>query len=99
MNKPVDIGDIKFPTRVSAYGYFSHMLQTYKLNDRIDPPSKEFKILHSALEKHPRFKQKRRRGVAAFIVSYSPKGQGQCFWVLRTDGSLVDFSIRKCIDN
>lgn len=38
-------------------------------------------------------------GVEAFEIRNHPVWQSRCFFVRRVDGSIDDFSFRKCVDN
>jgi hypothetical protein len=48
------------------------------------------------LNKHPHAAEKIGPGVHA-IVCGTYIGGSRCFWVIRTDGSMVDFSARACL--
>lgn len=38
-------------------------------------------------------------GIQAFQVRYHPSWKSKCFFLLRIDGSVDDFSFRKCVDH
>lgn len=38
-------------------------------------------------------------GIRAFQVRYHPKFRSRCFFLLREDDSVDDFSFRKCVDH
>ncbi|KAF6144277.1 hypothetical protein GIB67_024504 [Kingdonia uniflora] len=51
-----------------------------------------------ALRFHPRCEEKLGTGVQEIKVAYHPKHQrSRCFMLVRTDGTSVDFSYRKCV--
>ncbi|KAG9148582.1 hypothetical protein Leryth_018298 [Lithospermum erythrorhizon] len=53
-----------------------------------------------ALRFHPRERQKLGSGAHEIKVGYHSKYEGsRCFFLVRTDGSVEDFSYLKCIDN
>ena len=47
---------------------------------------------------HPRAEEKTGPGVEAIKVAVGHNSSNRCFHVVRTDGSIEDFSIGKCID-
>lgn len=53
------------------------------------------KVVLQALRGHPKGKAKFGAGVDAVVVRRFPGG-GRCFFVIRHDGTAVDFSLRKC---
>lgn len=54
------------------------------------------RVVYAVLTNHPRAAEKIGTGVAA-IVADRFVGGSRCFFVIRTDGSVIDFSARKCI--
>ncbi|KAI3841938.1 hypothetical protein MKW92_049444 [Papaver armeniacum] len=50
-----------------------------------------------ALSYHPRGNEKVGSGLSEIKVGYHPKYNSRCFNVVRTDGSVEDFSYRKCV--
>ncbi len=54
------------------------------------------KIVLEALRRHPRGREKFGPGVNAVVVHRYIAGS-RCFFVVRADGSVKDFSLRKCL--
>lgn len=54
------------------------------------------KFMHAVLTNHPRARQKIGPGIRAIVV-HPYIGGDRCFWVIRTDGTAVDFSASLCI--
>lgn len=38
-------------------------------------------------------------GIRAFQIRFHPQFKSRCFFVIREDGSVDDFSFRKCVDH
>lgn len=38
-------------------------------------------------------------GISAFQIQYHPQYKSRCFFLIRNDESVDDFSFRKCVDN
>ena len=56
----------------------------------------DFKLLMKVLNKHPRASEKIGAGVASIVVG-PYVCRSRCFFVIRIDGSVEDFSVRKCL--
>lgn len=54
------------------------------------------RIIYGILNRHPRAAEKIGSGVAAIIVHTYISGT-RCFFVVRTDHTVIDFSVRKCL--
>ena len=48
---------------------------------------------------HPEPDKKIGGGVSAFQVRYHPMWKSRCFFLIRDDESVDDFSFRKCVDH
>jgi hypothetical protein len=101
--KPVEIDTRKFRTQGEATAFFSQILRQYKPGDRVRA---EHELdLRALLKRHTEYSEKLGPGVAYFFVDLPGDPQdktqlrdpGQCFWVMRTDGTKDDFSIKNCI--
>jgi hypothetical protein len=82
-----------------ATAFFTAMLNRYNIGDRVS--AEDATDLSALLERHDQFKQKAGPGIAGFEVNSPPEDVPQfskrCFWVLRTDGTKIDFSIGHCL--
>ncbi|RWV96609.1 hypothetical protein GW17_00040667 [Ensete ventricosum] len=60
----------------------------------------EYMMLHDLLKKgHPEPTKKIGVGIQAFQVRYHPAWKSRCFFLVRVDETVDDFSFRKCVDN
>jgi len=60
-------------------------------------PSAEFRLIYDIIQRHPNRIEKRVDEVVSIVVRPSERfPEKQCFWILRSDGSSEDISIRKC---
>lgn len=96
---------ISLSTRVfdkagDATDFFKRMLNRYKIGDRVS--SADAADLSALLERHDERVEKIGEGVAGFEVNVPPDDVPQfskrCFWVVRSDGSKIDFSIGHCLE-
>ncbi|KAF5734840.1 DNA-directed RNA polymerase IV subunit 1 [Tripterygium wilfordii] len=74
----------------------SKILRSYSINQQINETDKS--VIMEALSFHPRKDDKLSNGVQAIKVGHHPKYENsRCFMLERADGTLEDFSYRKCI--
>jgi hypothetical protein len=64
--------------------------------DGVPLEGQDARIIYGILSKHPRAAEKIGSGVAAIIV-HTYIGGTRCFFVVRTDHTVIDFSVRKCL--
>lgn len=106
MAKPVDIGTEHFPTKAAAMARCQEILYAYpgqpgsgagQPQEVTDPAHVAF--LTALIKRHPEADRRIGSGIAGFKVQVNPQGTGntRCFYVIRTDGSQEDFSIKKCL--
>jgi len=92
--KPVELDHLHFEKQGDAKEYFRKILKKYS------PPADLDEYDHidvlALLNGHPDAQRKIAVGVKKIIVDFDAKG-GQCFHVIRNDGSKDNFSITKCI--
>ena len=77
--------------------FFKRMLNRYSIGDRVsDTDSRDLAAL---LKRHDEYSEKIGTGIEYFKVDSAPEPYGgQCFWVVRKDGSSVDFSYPHCLE-
>lgn len=95
---------ITLPTRTftkagDATAFFKEMLNRYPVGDRVsDADAVELAAL---LTRHDEYDEKVGSGIAGFEVGVPPADvpqfSQQCFWIIRTDGTKIDFSIGHCL--
>jgi hypothetical protein len=92
---------IELETRVftkagDATIFFRRMLNRYSIGDRVS--EEDAADLRSLLKRHEEMDEKTGSGIDHFVVDYAPEEySGQCFWIVRTDGSKIDFSFKHCL--
>jgi hypothetical protein len=76
--------------------FFSAMLNSYSLGDKISEA--DSLDLGALLNRHNEREEKIGVGVDYFEVEAAPDSfSGRCFWIVRKDGSRIDFSLRHCL--
>lgn len=95
---------IKIDTRTfdkagDATSFFKDMLNRYKLGEHVS--KEDAADLSALLKRHDEREEKVGDGIAAFKVDMPPDDVPQfserCFWVVRNDGTAVDFSYMHCL--
>ena len=95
---------ISLTTRVfdkagDATVFFRDMLNRYEVGGRVSP--EDAADLTALLERHSERADKIGNGIAGFEVNTPPDDVPQfsqrCFWVIRNDGTKIDFSISHCL--
>lgn len=80
-----------------AVAFFSAMLSRYGLGDQV--ADVDGADLYALLKRHDEIREKEGSGIAHFTVDTAPDwGNQRCFWIMRTDGSRVDFSYQHCLE-
>lgn len=82
-----------------ATTFFKEMLNRYAIGDRVS--AEDAADLKALVERHDERDQKIGSGIAGFEVGTPPDDVPQfshrCFWIVRTDGMKIDFSIGHCL--
>ncbi|KAJ4824205.1 hypothetical protein Tsubulata_013060 [Turnera subulata] len=95
---PAELGPKKFGSSVEMFDYFYSFLHFWPPNLNIN--KYEHRVLLELLKKgHADPDRKIGSGVQAFQVRFHPTFKSRCFFVVRDDGSVDDFSFRKCVDS
>jgi hypothetical protein len=94
--KPVVIGELQFSSKGEARTHFSEILNKYPLDSELS--DSDFDDIVSLLLCHPKADEKVGSGVKSIKIGQGFYSSNRCFHVIRTDGSVEDFSIAKCID-
>jgi len=79
--------------------FFRNMLKSYTIGQRVSDD--DARDLTALLERHEEKLEKIGNGIKYFEVNvppseYPPYTQ-KCFWIVREDGSKIDFSIGHCL--
>jgi hypothetical protein len=93
--KPVEIGALKFPGQKAALDYFRQMLYRHRAGTRIPEP--DASELAELLKRHHTYDEKVGCGISHFIVRKNPDWPTKGFWIVRTDGTEVDFTFQCCV--
>jgi len=92
---PIKIGERIFNSKKQAISFFSEMLKKYNISEKVDSQDEVF--LLSLLRNHPNFLLKKGNGINYIYVA--PDGYGKkCFFIMRIDGTYIDFSFYACIN-
>lgn len=91
---PITLGHLHFEKQGDALAYFKDVLNRYSPGDTIAPS--DYADAEALLSGHPRAQEKIGDSIASLVVDHDQEG-GQCFHVVRSDGSKENFSYRKCI--
>lgn len=100
MTIPVHLPSKEFKNKKEATQFFSEMLNRY--NKGVDISAEDSGYLSEILEYHPNSQEKKGQGVKRFYKDDSPapnSNSTECFYIERTDGTVTDFSVNKCIGN
>ena len=85
-----------FDKHGDAVSFFRGILQSYSNGHRVC--DEDMQELLALLERHDEKKEKKGSGISHFYVDVAPEGFTRCFWISRTDGSVVDFSFMHCLE-
>ncbi|XP_042488293.1 protein EMBRYO DEFECTIVE 514-like [Macadamia integrifolia] len=95
---PVSLGPKSFCSSEEMFNYFNKFLHDWPANLNVN--KYEYIVLLDLLKKgHVEVDKKLRGGVNAFQVRYHPMWKSRCFFLIRHDESVDDFSFRKCVDH
>jgi hypothetical protein len=95
--KSVKLGPKTFTSGVDMFKYFYDLLHAWVSN--VDVNKYEFLVLSELISKgHRDAEAKTGSGIQAFQVRFHPGWHSRCYYIIRTDGSVDDFSYRKCVD-
>jgi|HubBroStandDraft_6_1064221.scaffolds.fasta_scaffold784336_2 hypothetical protein len=91
------IGIHQFLSKTAARTYCNARLKSYRDGDTVSPEDHRF--LMALSQRHAHASEKIGSGVKRFYRDEAPKPSygNRCFWIERTDGSVIDFSIGECL--
>ncbi len=93
--QPISIGGINFDTKGKAEKYIQEILHKYPLNTSFS--KEDFFFMENLLEYHPRYEDKVGNGITSIMIRLNEYGTNRQFYIVRTDGSLTEFSYPKCL--
>ena len=94
--KPIRTDTRTFATQSAAMEFFRLMLNRYPVGDRVTIADAQ--DLAALLKRHNEYAEKLGVGIDHFTVMVAPGFKTNCFEIVRTDGSRIDFSYQRCID-
>lgn len=88
----------QWKTQTEARAHFSAMLKRYKRGQQV-PPGADHDDLAALLELYDVSGAKRGQGIASFFLERDVEhgGMNDCFYVRRSDGTHIDFSVYKAV--
>jgi Protein of unknown function (DUF3223) len=97
--RPIDIDTRHFDKAGDANAFFSGMLNRYAVGDTVT--CADAADLAALLKLHDEYADKVGVGIDHFEVRSPPPDappfSTRCFWIIRTDGSVIDFSFKHCL--
>eukprot|EP00898_Chlorokybus_atmophyticus_P002648 jgi/Chlat1/3384/Chrsp23S03811 len=95
---PVQLGPKNFTNAHAMYTYFHQLL--HRVTASQDLNEYEYNVVLDLVKKgHHSPDEKLQGGVVAAQVRNHADFESRCFFLVKQDGTLVDFSYRKCINN
>ncbi|CAK9158664.1 unnamed protein product [Ilex paraguariensis] len=94
----VDVGPKSFGSSVEMFDYFCKFLHYWPPNLNVN--KYEYMVLLELMKNgYLEPEKKIGKGIRAFQVRYHPQYKSRCFFLIRDDESVDDFSFRKCVDH
>ncbi|KAL8150719.1 hypothetical protein V2J09_020527 [Rumex salicifolius] len=95
---PVTVGPKTFASSLEMFDYFLKFIHHWSPN--IDVNKFEHLVLLDLIKKgHSDPEKKIGVGAKAFQIRFHPVYKSRCFFIVRNDESVDDFSFRKCVDH
>ncbi|KAJ6762753.1 PROTEIN EMBRYO DEFECTIVE 514 [Salix purpurea] len=95
---PVSLGPKTFGSAVEMLDYFYNILNQWPPNLKVN--KYEHMVLLDLLKTgHSEPDKKIGCGIQAFQVRFHPRFKSRCFFLIRDDDSVDDFSFKKCVDH
>ncbi|XP_010029845.2 protein EMBRYO DEFECTIVE 514 [Eucalyptus grandis] len=92
------VGPKEFGSAVEMFDYFFKFLHFWPANVNVN--KYEYLTLLELIKKgHSEPEKKIGAGIKAFQVRFHPTFKSKCFFLIREDDSMDDFSFRKCVDH
>jgi hypothetical protein len=97
--RKITLATREFEKAGDAAAFFTAMLNRYGIGDQVS--AEDAADLLALLERHDEREEKIGAGIAYFEVNNPPADvpqfSKQCFWIVRNDGTKIDFSIGYCL--
>jgi hypothetical protein len=95
-SKPVALGEYSFASKKDAYDFYARILNETDLDRNLE--GEEYDRVLALLLNHPRALEKIGSGLKGIKVSTGHNASNRCFHAIRSDDTIEDFSIKKCIN-
>lgn len=80
-----------------ATTHFSKMLNRYSIGEPVT--GADDLDLRALIKRHDQCEEKLGAGIDHFEVATAPDGyNNECFWIVRRDGTRIDFSFKHCLE-
>jgi hypothetical protein len=97
--RKIELETRSFEKAGDATAFFKEMLNRYGIGEKVSP--EDAVDLSALVERHDERDEKIGAGIAGFEVNTPPDDVPQfsqrCFWIVRNDGTKIDFSIGHCL--
>jgi hypothetical protein len=98
-SRSISLTTRSFDKAGDATAFFAAMLNHYGIGERVS--AEDAADLTALLQRHDERDEKVGNGIAGFEVNIPPTDVPQhskrCFWIVRNDGTKIDFSIGHCL--
>jgi len=95
-NRPILIGTQRFMNLGALRGRVKEILNSRSDGEQLKPEGADFKLMKAVLGFHP--KEEKGKGCVGIKVDKSPQNENRCFYMVKDDGSVEDFSAKKCLE-
>ncbi|XP_011036794.1 PREDICTED: protein DCL, chloroplastic-like isoform X4 [Populus euphratica] len=95
---PVSLGPKSFASAVEMFDYFYNLLHYWPPNLNVNK-YEQMVLLELLKRGHTEPDKKIGGGIQTFQVRFHPMFKSRCFFLIRDDESVDDFSFRKCVDH
>ncbi|KAH8507333.1 hypothetical protein Peur_049369 [Populus x canadensis] len=95
---PVSLGPKSFGSAVEMFDYFYNFLHYWPPNLNVNK-YEQMVLLELLKRGHTEPDKKIGGGIQTFQVRFHPMFKSRCFFLIRDDESVDDFSFRKCVDH
>lgn len=99
-SRKISLSTRTFDKAGDAAAFFKEMLNRYGVGEIVG--ATDAVELRALLERHDERDEKAGSGITGFEVNAPPSDVPQfsqrCFWIIRSDGTKIDFSIGHCLE-
>lgn len=96
-NRPIAIGNQRFINIAALRGRVKEILNSRSDGELLKTDGSDFKLVKALLSFHPAG-AKKAEGLVGIKVAKSEQGESRCFYMVKEDNVMEDFSAKKCLD-